>query len=144
MVDVDAAWSDAVASGDLGGTVVAAAGPQGAATRAGQLAERGGLAGGPGRGDLPGVEPAKDGGEPDHRVAGERFPGRAEHSDLDAQPALPVNPRGAVGELVGGVVEVLGRAQRAAGPDDRQQLRDVSGQRVPDEVRRPVFLIEPL
>src|ERR1700677_2129824 len=109
MVDVDAAWSDAVASGNLRGTVMAAAGPQGAAARPGQLAERSGLAGRPASGDLPGVEPAQDAGQPDHRVAGERLPGRAEHSDLDAQPALPVNPRGPVGKLVGGVVEVLGR-----------------------------------
>src|SRR5580658_3305527 len=102
MVDVDAAWSDAVASGNLRGTVMAAAGPQGAAARPGQLAERSGLAGRPASRDLPGVEPAQDAGQPDHRVAGERFPGRAENSDLDAQPALPVNPRGTVGELVGG------------------------------------------
>src|ERR1700677_5122211 len=108
MGDVDAAWSDAVASGNLRGTVMAAAGPQGAAARPGQLAERSGLAGRTASRDLPGVEPAQDGSEPDHRVAAERFPGRAENSDLDAQPALPVNPRGAVGELVGGVVEVLG------------------------------------
>jgi hypothetical protein len=77
-------------------------------------------------------------------VAGERVLGRAEYGDLDAQSSFTAHARLAVRQLVRRVLQVLGSAQRTAGPDDRQQLRDVTGQRIPHQVRRPVLLVEPL
>ena len=110
----------------------------------GELPVRGRLAGRPAARDLPRVEPAEDSGQPDHLEAGERLPRRAEHADLHAQPALAVHAPRAGRLPVRLVVQVLRHPQRAAGPDDRQQLRDVTGERVPHQVGRTIFLVEPL
>src|SRR6516162_943250 len=90
LVDVDAAWADALAVRYLGGAEVPAERPQRPAARPGRLPVRGRRPGRPAPGDLPRVEPGQDLAQPDHLIAVERLPGRAEHPDLDAEPAFAV------------------------------------------------------
>src|SRR6201996_7638507 len=144
VVDVDAAGPEVVALGDLGGAEVTAECPQRPAAGPGQLPVRGRLASRPAARDPPRVQPGEDGGQPDHLEAGERLPRRTEHADLDAQPALAIHARGTERQPVRLVIQVLRHAQRAPRPDDRQQLCDVTGERVPHQVGRTVFLVEPL
>src|SRR5438034_827989 len=70
VIDVDAAGAEVVALGNLGGAVMTAARPQRPAAGPGQLPVRGRLAGRPAARNLPRVQPAEDGGQPDHLEAG--------------------------------------------------------------------------
>src|SRR5581483_8038672 len=137
----DAAGADVRAGGHLGRAEVPAPSPQrttaGKASGLIRLPERGRLAGRPAPRDRPGVEPAEDVAEPGHRVAGERLARRAKDADLHAQPALAIDPRQRMAEVILEVLDVLAGAERAAGPDDRQQLRDVAGHRIPHQMARP-------
>ncbi len=118
--------------------------PTGPGCAAGRPAGTGRAPGRPAPWDLPGVEPAEDLAQPEHLVVGERVPGRAQHPDLHAQPAFAVDACLVVRQQVGRVFQVLGGAERPAGPDDGQQLRDVAGQRIPDQMTRAVLLVQPL
>jgi len=133
-VDVDRAGADVVAAGDLRPAEVTAARPEHPAAFGARGPARRRLAGRPAAGHAPRVEPGDDGGDPGQRATGKRLGGAAEDADLHAHPALGVHVRPASRHPVRPPVQLLRRAERAARPQDRDELHDVAGRRVPDEM----------
>src|SRR6185437_6988566 len=150
-VDVDRAGPGVAAPRHLRRAEVTAAGPRDPAAPVGDH-RRGrqlgpvslGPAGRPAARYAPGVEPADDRLDPDERAAGERLAGVAEHADLYADPALGVHVLRLGPDAAWCPVEVIGGAERAPGPQHRDELGHVAGQRVPDEMARPAFADQPL
>lgn len=117
---------------------MAAAGPQGPAPRRAGVRRR--PAGGPDAGDPPGIQPVHDGGQPGERAVGERLLPAREHPDLHADPAFGVD---VAGLDVAGLRGVLVRAaERAGSAESGDQLHDVAGDRVPDEMAGPALVHE--
>ena len=151
-VDVDRARAHVLAAGYLRPAEVAAARPQHAAAFGAHAQARGRLAGRPAVRHPPRVEPADDRAHAGQRAVGERLGGVSENADLDADPALAVHvpPGGGspgrppVRCLVQAAVQPLRRPQRAASPQDGDELHDVAGKRIPDEMARPPLADQPL
>src|SRR6266536_1325829 len=149
---------------------MAAARPQPAASAArppGRRCHRG--AGRPAPRDSPGVEPVHDVPQAGQRAGRERSRGESHHADLDAEPSLHIHPgdlvrhgglagRGPGGSGPGGNglrAGILGTArrerrqalwpaERAPGPQDRDQLDDLSGQRIPGQMAGPAEVAQSL
>jgi hypothetical protein len=62
-----------------------------------------------------------------------------EDADLHADPAFGVDVPGRGGHPVRTPVEPFWRAERAAGPQDRDELDDLASHRVPDQMARASF-----
>jgi hypothetical protein len=146
-VGVDRSRAGVLAAGHLRRAEVTAARPQRAAAFAAGCQARQGLPGRPAARDPPGVEPLDDRVHAGHRAVGERLRGVPENADLRAHPALGVHvPRGRRDGRypVGIPVKLLGRPERAARPQNGDELDDVAGHRVPDEVAGTAFADEAL
>ena len=138
--DIDQTRAEAFALRHLRGAEVPAASPQRPGPQGGsRRGQRGRGTRRPLAGHIPGIQPADDRGEAGHRAAGEWFIGTGEHPDLRADPALRVHPRDLIPDGRPSPAQPLRRAERAAGPQDRDELRDVAGRRVPDQVRWPAL-----
>jgi len=143
-VGVDRSRAGVLAAGHLRRAEVAAARPQRSAAFAAGCQARHGLPGRPAARDPPRVEPLDDRVHAGHRTVGERLRGVPEDADLRAHPAFGVHvPRGRR-HSVGIPVELLGRPERAARPQNGDELDDVAGHRVPDEVAGTAFADEAL
>jgi len=142
-VGVDGTRAEALAFRNLRGAEVPAPRPQRARSRPGQLTGRGGRASWPAARHVPRVQPAEYRGQPGHRPAGERLAWVGEHADLRADPAVGAHGRDLVNHAVTAPAQALGSAERAARPQDGDELRDIAGHRVPDEVARPALIFEP-
>jgi GntR family transcriptional regulator / MocR family aminotransferase len=143
-VDVDRAGADVLAAGYLRRAEVAAARPQRAAGFGAHAQARGRLAGRPAVGYAPRVEPADDRADAGQRAAGERLGRMSENSDLDADPALGVHVLPGGRPPARSVVQPFRRPQRAASPQDGDELHDLAADRIPDEVARTALADEPL
>jgi GntR family transcriptional regulator/MocR family aminotransferase len=143
-VDVDRAGADVLAAGYLRRGEMAAARPQHAAAFGDPRQVVGRLPGRPAAGHSPRVEPVDDRAGAGQRAVGERLGGVSEDADLDADPALGVHvpPRGR--RMVQAAVQPLRRPQRAASPQDRDELHDIAGHRIPDEMARAALADQPL
>jgi len=143
-VGVDRPRAGVLAAGHLRRAEVPAARPQRAAALGAGRQARHRLPGRPAARDCPRVEPLDDRVHADHRAVGERLPGVPENADLRAHPALGVDvPRGRR-HPVRIPVKLLGRPERAARPQDGDELDDVAGRRVPDQVTGTAFADEAL
>jgi DNA-binding transcriptional MocR family regulator len=138
-VDVDGAGSEALAFRHLRRAEVPALSPPPAGPLPGQLAGGGGRPGRPAARHVPRVQPAEYRGEPRQRTVGERFVRPGEHAELGADPAVGADRNDLVKYAVTAPAQALGSAERAAGPQDGDELRDIAGHRVPDQVTRPAF-----
>jgi hypothetical protein len=138
-VDVDGARPQALAFRYLGRAEVTAAGPPRARANDGNAAGQRWRSGRPLAGHPPGVEPAQYGRQSGHRTAGERLTRPRQDADLSTDPSLGAHPRDLFGEGAAAPVESLGRAERAPGPQDGDQLRDVAGHRIPHQVTGTVL-----
>src|ERR1700722_4696847 len=147
-VDVDGAGPLVVAPGHLRHAEVAAARPSDPAPPLGDGGAVGPVAfrppGGPAARHAPGVEPAHDGLDPDQRAGREGLARVSVHGDLHAYPALGVHVLRVEPDAPGRPVEVIGRAERASGPQYRDELGNVAGRGVPDEMARAPLADQPL
>jgi GntR family transcriptional regulator/MocR family aminotransferase len=146
-VGVDRPRAGVLAGGHLRRAEVTAARPHRAAAFGTGRQARHRLPGRPAARDSPRVEPLDDRVHADHRAVGERLRGVPENADLSAHPALGVDvPRGHRDRrrLFGIPVKVLGRPERAARPQNGDELDDVAGHRVPDQVAGTAFADEAL
>jgi hypothetical protein len=146
-VGVDRPRAGVLAAGHLRRAEVTAARPQRAAAFGAGRQARHRLPGRPAARDAPRVEPLDDRVHADHGAVGERLPGVPENADLRAHPALGVDvPRGRRDRRhpVRIPVKLLGRPERAARPQDGDELDHVAGRRVPDQVAGTAFAEEAL
>ena len=67
-----------------------------------------------------------------------------EDADLHADPALGVHVLESGGHPARAILELLRRAERAAGPQDGDQLDDLTGDGIPDEMTGAVLADQPL
>ena len=146
-VGVDRPRACVLAAGHLRRAEVTAARPQRAAAFGAGRQARHRLPGRPAARDSPRVEPLDDRVHADHRAVGERLRGVPENADLRAHPALGVHvPRRRRDRRhpVGIPVKLLGRPERAARPQNGDELDDLAGHRVPDQVAGTAFADEAL
>jgi GntR family transcriptional regulator/MocR family aminotransferase len=143
-VDVDRAGAGVLAAGNLRRPEVTAARPEDAAAFGARGQAPGRPAGRPAARHAPRVKPADDRTEAGQRAACERLGRMPEHADLHAYPALGVHVLRRTRHPVRTPVELLRRPKRTAGPQDGDELHDVAGQRIPDEMAGAAFADQPL
>jgi very-short-patch-repair endonuclease len=135
-LDVDGARARVLAARHLGRGEMTAPGPQHPVPYVRALVAVAGLAGRPAPRDSPRVQPGGDLSDPHHGSARERLGGVRENPDLQADPAFVVDLGGTPGVVP---VESLRDTERASGPEGGDELRDLAGRGVPDEVTRTLI-----
>jgi GntR family transcriptional regulator/MocR family aminotransferase len=138
-VDFDRARADVLAAGNLRRPEVTAARPEHGAAFGAPGQAPGRTAGRPAARHAPRVKPVNDRAEAGQRTAGERLGRMPEHADLHAYPAFGVHVLRGSRHAVRIPVELFRRAERAAGPQDGDELDDVARHRIPDEMAGAAF-----